>query len=237
MRRRSAAKKKPKFDLKGLLTPLNAVIAVVVVAVAIGLVYLNIQFNKFQNTPEIRFVSPENNQIVETESVNILGIVDENSDLFLEGEEVEVADDGEFEKEVELEEGVNTISFEAVNRNNSELKTVESLRIEYRKPEDVKGEETEEPSEPVTFETYLQILGEETWVQYIVDDTQKYAQVLAPGKTEVFEMTKSVEVVTGKPQSTRLYINDKVYELKVNPDSGVASISCTVKGDTIDCSE
>jgi cytoskeletal protein RodZ len=235
LKKSATAKKRSKMDLKRFLTPTNAAIVFVAAAIIIGAIYLNMQFYRFQKPPELQIISPENNATVDTDSVKIEGIVDQSSTLFINNDEVEVKDNGSFEKEVELEEGENTISLEAISTTNSQQKTVETLKIEYRKPEDVKGEETEEV--PSTFQTYLEILGEETWVQFVVDDTQKYAQVLAPGKTETFEMTKNVEVVTGKPQSTKLYINGKLYQLNVNPDSGVASISCTVKGNTIDCSE
>lgn len=235
--KRVSSKRKPPINFRKFLTPVNAVIALVLGVIIVGVIYLNIQFNKFQSAPEIEFVTPKNNSIIEEEKVTILGLVDENSDLFFEGVKLDLDEDGSFEKEVALIEGQNTFSFEAVNRNNPDLKTVETIRVEYRKPEEVKGEQAEEQPEQTIFQAYLEIIGEDTWVQYIVDDTQRYAQVLTPGKTETFEIKESVEVVTGKPQSTKLYINNTLYELRVNPDSGVASISCTVKGSTIDCSE
>jgi cytoskeletal protein RodZ len=226
---------KVKFDIKKYLTPVNAAIALVGLALIAGLVYLSMQFYKFQTAPELEITSPENNAVVEDDSVLVKGIASDNSEVSLNGETVELGDNGSFEKKIELEEGENTITVEAINLSNEDQKTVETIRVEYREPEEVKGEETQE--EPTVFQTYLEIVGEETWVQFVVDSAQKYAQVLPPGRTDIFEMGENVEVVTGKPQSTKLYINGKLYPLNVNPDSGVASISCTVKGDTIDCSE
>jgi cytoskeletal protein RodZ len=228
----SARRKGGKLDLRKLVTPINAAIVLVAAAVIAGLFYLNMQFGKFQRAPELEIASPSTEQTVETDSVSVLGVADTNSEVFLNGEPIDLNADGSFEYEVVLKEGVNTISIEAVNPNNSDQKTTRSLEIEYRKPEP-----TQEDVEPVTFEAYLQISGEDTWVQFIVDDSQKYAQVLSPGRTETFVVERSVEVVTGKPQNTKLYINGKNYPLNVNSSSGVASISCTVKQDTIDCSE
>jgi cytoskeletal protein RodZ len=228
----TSRKKGRKLDLRKLVTPINTAIVLVAAAVIAGAFYLNMQFGKFQRAPELEIASPNTEETVETDSVSVLGVADTNSEVFLNGEQIDINADGSFEHEVALKEGVNTISIEAVNPNNSDQKTTRSLEIEYRKSEPV-----EEDKEPTTFAAYLQISGEDTWVQFIVDDSQKYAQVLAPGKTETFTMERSVEVVTGKPQNTKLYINGKNYPLNVNSASGVASISCTVKQDTIDCSE
>ena len=225
--------KKKKLDLKKFITPINVAVGVVTLALIGGLAYLNMQFYRFQSAPELEIVSPSNNQVVETDQVSVLGITDSNSEVLLNGESVPVNNDGSFEAGVTLKEGVNTFSITAINESNSEKETTKEIKLEYRKPQ----EKDEEPEEQTEYMARVQITGEAAWVRFIVDDEQKYAQVINPGSTEEFLATNSIEVVTGKPANTKLFINEKEYPLVNNPETGVASISCTINGNNLSCSQ
>ena len=72
-------------------------------------------------------VDPKENIIIQQESLTIRGKTDSGVDLAINGENVYVASDGSFSKEVQLTSGLNVIEVKAVNNFGKSTKIVRQI--------------------------------------------------------------------------------------------------------------
>lgn len=226
--KKKAVRDKKEINIKELLTPLNIAIAVISVAVITSLSYFNYQFNEFRKEPEIQIISPANESTVESETVSVLGVSDANSEVTLNGEKVDLKDDGSFEVDLKLEEGENLITILAKNSHNSEKETKKDLRIKYQKPE----EDNEEEVEVQTYTARVEVIGEEAWMRITVDGEAQQQEFYSAGYKGNFEFKENITIGTGKPSITKLFINEKEYPIT---RVGAVSISCSIQSNKLNC--
>lgn len=231
------------------ITPGLVATLVVTALILSVLTYLIIQFYKFQQTPELTITTPENGIVVEEGSVTVAGSVEMPAVLEINDEVVEVDTEGDFNWTVELVEGTNTIPVKAYKNNNEENATIQTLSIVYQEPieevqpeaedgeeEGGEGEEVE-PIEPevVTHEVYIETT-EEVWLKLVVDDVQKIKYNVGVGKTSVYEWNDKIELASGKPKSSTIYIDGEAVEWEINSAS-TGVLSCTVEDGEVVCTE
>ena len=92
--------------------------------------YIAYQIVGFAGSPALRLISPANNSIIETDSVNIRGLTDNGDYLTINNEAVPVTTDGHFLTNLKLQRGINVIRVEASNR--AKKSTSEVVTIEYK---------------------------------------------------------------------------------------------------------
>ena len=188
-----------------------------------------------QQNPSLTITEPQNDSVTNIAKTEIKGKTDKKSDLRINGKVVEINDSGAFVQEVIFIPGENLITIESKN-NETGLNTVKTIRVVY-KLEQEKEVKKEVVSAPKKFVAYIQVLSEATWLQLNIDDNQKLAQAVAPGKTANYSVTKSLQLLTGKPTLTKLYINNQEVPLVINSASGTASIECSITDNQLDCSK
>lgn len=92
--------------------------------------YIIYQVQGFAGSPNLKVLSPSNNQIVESDGAEILGITDTDSILEINEEVVPVTYDGHFYGNIKLHRGVNVVQVKATNKAKKE--TSQTLTIEYK---------------------------------------------------------------------------------------------------------
>ena len=226
-------KKKVAVDWKKFITPLNLVIVVTVIALGATIFSSIRRYNELQTKPKLEISTPKNNLSTQENQIEIAGTTDKEVEIEINKAKVDVSKEGKFSYNLQLSEGENIITIEATN-TQTELKNVKTLRVEkvVVQQEPIKKPEVK-PAE--TIKAYVQITGEAAWIQLSIDEQQKIAQAVAPGKSEVFDVKKSLTLLTGKPAITKLFVNDKEVKLNINPATGTASISCTVENSQLNC--
>jgi cytoskeletal protein RodZ len=213
------------------LNPKNIGIFTALVVFSAILIFVNLQFYNFQNTPTLEINTPNDNSTSEVKEITIEGKTSSNTELLIEEKKVKIGSAGNFSLKYTLKEGENSIEIIAINRSNREKKAVETLDIRYSpKIEVIKEEDVVKKDVNVQ----VKITEESAWVQLVVDGQQKLAQIIS-GTTEEYLAIESIEIISGRPTITQLLINGEVKELSINPETGVASLSCTIKDGTTSC--
>lgn len=148
------------------------------------LFYLYRNLNNFVSNPELVILNPSNNAIINESSVIIKGKTDVGNNLFINNQPALVDENGFFNENIILREGINVISVKSVNQFNKEV--VESVSveahyslleeekpIENQNPEEQKPEEekTEDANLENSNETEIKPEGEVLGVEAVVEDS------------------------------------------------------------------
>ena len=92
--------------------------------------YIFYQVIGFAGSPLLRIVYPNNNTILEADTLNVRGVADNNDLLTINNENVPVTTDGSFSTNIKLQRGINVVKVKATNRAKKE--TSEIITVEYK---------------------------------------------------------------------------------------------------------
>lgn len=117
-------------DVKVLITPKLLGYSLLSFFVLSMFGYIVYQVSIFAGSPNLKIVSPNNNTVVENDSIDIRGVTDTDIFLTINDENVPVASDGHFATNLKLHRGINIIKVEASGKPSKE--TSEVLTVEYK---------------------------------------------------------------------------------------------------------
>ena len=89
--------------------------------------YLFYSYKTYQGPPLLELSSPEDNKIVKSNPVDIIGKTDIDATLLVNGERVLLRPDGSFAVSVNLHEGLNTLSITSINKLDKKTEKVLTL--------------------------------------------------------------------------------------------------------------
>lgn len=92
--------------------------------------YVVIQVLNFAGSPNLKIVTPDNNMVTESDTIDLMGITDTDTMVAVNSENVPVSDDGKFSLKLKLHSGINVVKVKAVNRIKKESSEV--YTIEYK---------------------------------------------------------------------------------------------------------
>ncbi len=118
---------KPKVsEPKIVITPKVIVVTLSILAVVALLGYIGYEVKKFSSPPALEIWSPTQEQVAVSE-IEIAGRTSPTAILQINGQNVNLAEDGSFRQPVSLQKGLNAIEVRAVSRAGKE--TVKILKI------------------------------------------------------------------------------------------------------------
>ncbi|MCK9368811.1 helix-turn-helix domain-containing protein [Candidatus Dojkabacteria bacterium] len=221
--------KQKKYSFKKLLTPQIISIASILLIALMALIYLYIQYNSFQKIPSLEILQPKNGLIVNTEEIEVSGKTTVGSILTINNVSAE-NNLGVFSSKIKLNQGDNIILVIAKNPKNSKVENRQQINIKYEKPA-VLSEQTKK-----AHTVRIIVDGNNPWVQLIIDDRQKFLDPhMATGKSERFSALESVQVISGIPSVTKVYIDGILRPFVINPVSRSGTLSCTINNDVVNC--
>ncbi len=227
----SKQKKKPSFKLN--ITPQAIAIVTLVIFLLSVVGYIGYQIYKFQTPPHLTISQPTDEYKSETDKIVVKGNTDTTATVSINGEPVEIDNLGYFEKEISLNQGVNTISITAKKNSNNQLETNKTVKVIYS------NLNTDEPTQEETIEkTYtviVKILQSSAWIKLDVDGENKISQIMEPNTQRDFTVKNNLTLVTGRIQSTQLEINGEKVEINSSQNSGVGQITCNITDDGYKC--
>jgi len=92
--------------------------------------YIIFQLLNFTGNPNLKITSPENNTVLDSDSMDLAGITDTDTFISVNGENVPVSNDGRFLLRLKLHQGVNVIKVEALNKAKKESSQI--YTVEYK---------------------------------------------------------------------------------------------------------
>jgi cytoskeleton protein RodZ len=198
----------PKF----IITPKVMAMSAVGLLILGCFFYLYKELGNFINTPRLIIIKPVSGSVVESKSVYVSGISEKDSEVFINDQPMMVNDKGEFNENVGLQDGLNTISVKARNKFGKEA--VQNVVLQFK----AQNEETENsnlgenqnanntaPKEVIKIDIYVQPAP--TWISVEVDGNLAYSGTLLPGATQNFEAKDKISITSGKGNNTFLKIN------------------------------
>ena len=225
------------FKNKIPITPQALTLTLIVLIILGILAYLFVQFYNFQRPPKLQISSPSNNSTVTEETILINGSTEAETIIEINDEPIKVSQSLEFEKEITLSEGSNTVTIRARKINNESRETVKILTINYTKPKEEvkKKEEAKVPEKPKVNKIKVEIVGAEAWVEIIVDGDQEAAEILPEGFSQEYEIKSDFLLTTGRASNTKVTVNGSPVQLIASPSTGVATVTCKVNQEALTC--
>lgn len=92
--------------------------------------YILFQVLNFAGNPNLQVATPSDNTVLDTDSTQVSGITDNDTNLTVNDEIIPVTNDGHFVVSLKLHQGVNIVKVKAANKANKE--TTQVLTIEYK---------------------------------------------------------------------------------------------------------
>lgn len=217
-------KKVPRF----VVTPKIFTMAVVVLVIFGGFFYLYKEIGRFAAVPRLVLTQPGSNEAnVEGNSLAIVGFTDEDAKLTINDQPVVVNDKGEFKENILLQEGVNTITINSVNRFGKTATQVINAKSNYEKPDmamketggsgssnspagengEVNGEQNSKNENGVKVEVRIDSFP--SWLSVESDGNLVYSGTMLPGSVQEFKGEKEIRVTSGKANQTFIKVNGK----------------------------
>ncbi|MDY0097551.1 MAG: DUF4115 domain-containing protein [Candidatus Dojkabacteria bacterium] len=219
-------RKLPKINISPKILAITTLVIFLLLIVG----YVGYQIYKFQTPPSLTIVDPIDGYITNEKSTILKGLTQESVLIDVNDKQVDVNSKGEFETEIFLIEGVNTITVRALKSSNSNLETNKTLKVIY-----TPQQEGEDEIETKEFLITLSITQSPSWIKLDIDDENKISQVLQPNTINEFEVINKFTLVTGRVQNTKLEVNGEEIPLTASTQTGITQITCTVVENELEC--
>jgi cytoskeletal protein RodZ len=215
------------------ITPQILAITTILVFVFSVVGYIGYQIYKFQTPPQLEIISPSNEYTSLEDKVLVKGSTDSFATVEINDIPVQKDSNGYFESEVNLNEGINTISIKAKKNSNAQLETSKTLKVLFNPGNSIITEVEE--NEGKDFKLVLKINLSSSWIKLDVDSENKISQVLDPGTEREFTFYNKFTLVTGRVQSTEVKVNGENIQITSTQNSGVGQITCEIVDAKAEC--
>ncbi len=205
----------PRF----VITPKIITAAAIILVILGGFFYLYKEIGRFAAEPRLAITEPLGDEVIEGNSVNITGFTDQDSKLTINDQPVLVNDEGEFQENILLQDGLNTITVSAINRFGKSASKTLNIKSNYQKPDlayepdlesaesgQVNGEQSS-AKEGVGITVRADTLP--TWLSVESDGNLVYSGTMLPGATQDFKGEKEIRITSGKANQTFIKVNGK----------------------------
>ena len=132
-------------------------------------------------------------------TIEVVGKTDRDSNVFLNGQKIDVNPDGTFVTRVDLTEGLNSLNFLAVNQLGRETTILRTVLV--KKEEFVMGENVKDIKVEVLASNGSSSLNVE------VDGSKAFEGTILEGTTSVFEASSSIKLKAGNAGAISLKLN------------------------------
>jgi len=117
-----------KFTLSW--NPKMTLIVSVLVVASLFFYYLTSQYLSLVSAPKIEIFFPLASEIIKQKQVDFVGKTDKDASLYINNEIVNLKENGEFSKKINLINGENEIIFEAQNRTGQKTRVIRKQKAE-----------------------------------------------------------------------------------------------------------
>ena len=184
-----------------VLTP-RIIVAIVgfFVLSAVGL-YLYFSVDNFVSSPWVVVDEPVYGSTIENNKVVVRGKTRNNSRVFINEQQIFVNDDGTFESEINLTQGVNTINVRSINKFNKESDEQIIINAVY----EVQQKQSDQKQKK---HLIIKSQNEPVWIHVIADDNDVYNDTLELDQEEIFEANDSIVITTSNGANTLISDDD-----------------------------
>jgi transcriptional regulator with XRE-family HTH domain len=222
-----------------IFTPKIIIGTLITLVVIAGLVYLYKEIGSFASMPRLIILSPEQNSVIQGNSVLVDGITDRDAQLFINGQAVLVNDEGNFRENLILQPGSNTISVKAINRFKKELEEIITLQAVFQENSNAESnmateqanntEEKKDDLNPEGVKLEIRIDPGPVQISVEADGNLIFSGTMLTGGIQSFTAKEKIVIDSGKANSTFVKFNGK--EIGALGDKAMAIKSVTFTKD------
>ncbi len=194
--------KLPRF----VLTPRVIVVVVIfLVLSAVGL-YLYFSVDNFVSSPWVVVDAPAHGSIIKSNKVIVRGKTKSNSRVFINEQQIFVNDDGTFENEINLTQGINTINVRSVNKFDKESNKQIIVDAIYKIPKEQNNQKNKK------IHLIIKSQNESVWIHVIADGNDVYNDALQLDEEKIFEANESIVITTDDGLNTLISDDGKTFK-------------------------
>lgn len=193
-----------------IITPKVLLVSGGIALVVLGFLYLFHEIDNFISTPHLVVTKPIEGETIEEKSTYVSGITEKNSQVFINDQPILVNDSGEFNENVSLQKGLNTVTVKSKNKFNKESVKTISIRANYQDAEtNVADSSRMENQEKPKLELEIYVNQNPTWISVETDGVLVYSGTLLPQAVQSFRAEEKISITSGKGNNTNVKINGK----------------------------
>ena len=202
---------KPLGATVAVITPERAVSGFIVLLVVAFFGYLFFQYRNFANAPDLSVSQPSRDYKTSESVINVSGKTNKDVVLRINGQEINLAEDGSFATPITLLDGVNELKFVSKNKLGKERALTRTIILERIRPSEPAAEAS--PSALVSDSARLEIsIGPNAaWLEVVGLSSKEtlFQGLMVAGVSQVFSDPVGVKVRTGNGGSTRAVFNGR----------------------------
>jgi cytoskeleton protein RodZ len=209
-----------------VITPKMIIVSIVILLALGSFLYLYMEVNNFISAPRLVIIKPADGAAIDGNSTHITGVAEKDALVFINDQSVMVNESGEFEEDIGLKSGLNTINVKARSKFNKE--TTRSVTVNANFQDSSQNQTGEVPQEaiqneqqnssPISAEVFVN--PNPTWLSVEADGNLVYSGVLLPQSLQNFEAKNLISITSGKGNETFVKINGKDLGM-ISDDPGV----------------
>ncbi len=204
---------KPK---RMVVTPRIAFGLIGVLVVGLVVAYLGWQVQALAAPPKLVVAQPAGDQVVEGNLVNISGQADAGSDVAVNDSPVLTDANGNFNDQLALQNGLNTITVTAKNK----LGRTSTVTRNILAHNPMAASTSAPPATIAGVQVQVIIKGAATWLVIDVDGKEAFHGTMLAGTTQTFSGDNQVTVSTGNAGATSLVVTNTIAAGKTIPSLG-----------------
>lgn len=162
-------------------------------------------------------MQPVGDLSIDTTTLEVVGLTDRDSKIFINDQPVFVNERGEFQESLGLQKGINNIVIRAVNRFEKKIEKTFNISADYEVQiaeggddhrDKIMGEQ-DEKKEPEKMKVEIKVEEFPVWVSVKIDDKDVQTGTMLPGSIQIFEADEKISVTSGKANKTFIKFNEQ----------------------------
>ena len=168
-------------------------------------IYLYVSVGNFVKSPWIIIEEPLNNITVNDNKITVKGKTRDNSQVFINGQQVFVDLDGSFSDEIELRDGINNIQIKSINKFNKENTVERIVTANLPKQEIVQPQKS--------LHLIVKASKIPVWINVMADGNEVYNDTLKKDEEKKIDAGKEIIITTSSGVHTLISADDgKTFE-------------------------
>lgn len=196
--------RKPTNSPKVIVTPKTMTIAAISFLTIIIVGYIGWQVSILTSPPRLNLISPSEDISINENTLSVEGTTDPGALLFINDTEIGVGSNGEFNEDINLQQGVNVLTIKAENKMGKSTEINRTI---------VANVESSTPIAEITQALELKVtIGPKSASVQIEIDGKKVTEkpiVMLAGVTQTYKANEKITITTNNGGSVNVILNGK----------------------------
>ncbi len=207
-----------------IFTPKKIILFLALALVAFIFFYLYREVGSLTNTPQLVILSPENNSKIGENSVLLIGKTDKDARILINDQLVLVDDNGKFQENIAMQQGINVIHVRAVNKFQKETAENITVQAQYAEKngdsanstnqsngslENVVPDLSAQTAQANQLQMEISVEPGPVWISVKADGNMVFSGEMLSGATQKFSALNEIIVGSGRANATFVKLNGK----------------------------